>query len=280
MKQYKAHQYGYSSDSIKKRYSALKSLMSHAVRNQVITHNPFDLMDKLEFHRDESTQQQAKRTYLEIEQQQAFLASVDAYDQKIRSERRNSRAHGKPYLPDLDNVAYASHHKPMMLILYYMGLRTGDVISLEWTHVIDTPSNCNITKVLEKTRRKVKEPFVLPMPPQVRDALKSLHKQQGKPNSGLIFPNPKTGKRMDKQCLKRAWKWIKQDAGFHEFLHLYTLRHNFISWLIMNGTPLKVVADMAGHRTTTMVDLHYGHLIKGATTEASKGFANLLDANL
>ncbi len=278
MKQYYDNEQGYSSASIKKRYSALKSLMSHAVRNQVITHNPFNLMDKLDFHRDESTRQQLRRTYLEIEQQQVFLSSVDNYEQKLRKERRNSRAHGKLYLGDLDNVIFASHHKPMLLILYYMGMRPGDVIGLEWSHIIDTPFTSNITKVLEKTRRKVKDPFILPMPPQVRDALKAWNQQQDNPKVGLVFPNPKTGKRMDKQCLKRCWKWIKQDAGFHDELQLYSLRHNFISWLVMNGTPLKVVASMAGHRTTTMIDLHYGHLIKGATKQASDGFACLLEA--
>lgn len=276
MTRYNANEYGYSSDSIKKRYSALKSLLSHAVRNQVITQNPFDLMAKLEFHRDESTQQQAKRTYLEIEQQQSLLASIDAYDEKLRAERRNSRKHGKPYLPDLDDVAFASHHKPMMLILYYMGLRTGDVLSLEWTHVIDTPFTCNITKVLEKTRRKVKSPFILPIPPQVRDMLRLWREQQGNPTTGLVFPNPSTGKRFEKQCLKRCWKWIRTDAGFHEDLQLYTLRHNFISWLVMQGTPLKAVASMAGHKTTTMIDLHYSHLAKGTTQQASNDFAKLL----
>jgi len=280
MKEYRKHEYGYSSDSIKKRYSALKSLMAHAVRNNVIQLNPFDKMDKLEFHRDETTQQQAKRTYLELEQIKTFLQSIDNFDEKLRAERRNSRSHGQSHLVNLDNAAFASHHKPMMMILYYMGMRTGDVVGLEWTHIIDTPFTCNITKVLEKTRRKVKSPFVLPMPTQIQEMLRLWRKQQGNPKTGLVFPNPKTGKRMDKQCLKRCWKWIKEDAGFHEKLQLYTLRHNFISWLLMNGTPLKVVAEMAGHKTTAMIDNHYGHLIKGATKSASDGFANLLEVNL
>jgi|GEM_PF-863210 len=279
MGEYKDGKRGYSSDSIKKRYSALKSLMSHAVRNNVIPLNPFDKMDKLEFHRDEGTQQQARRTYLEIDQIKALMQSIDNYDKKLRAERRNSRSHGQAHLPDLDNLAFASHHKPMLLVLFYMGMRIGDVTSLQWEHVIDTPFTCNITKVLEKTRRKVKEPFVLPMPEQVRDALKLWRIQQGKPNSGLVFPNPKSGKRMDKKCLQRCWKWVKQDAEFHDDLQLYALRHNFVSWLIMKNTPLKVVAEMAGHKTTTMIDKHYGHLIKGATKQASDTFASLLNTN-
>lgn len=276
MKCHDANEFGYSSESIKGRYSALKSLMSHAVRNGVIQSNPFDRMEKLDFSKDESTGQQAKRTYLSIEQQQAFLLSVDAYDERLRIERRNSRAHGRGYLPDLDNLAFASHHKPMMIVLYYMGMRSGDVIGLEWTHVIDTPFTCSISKVLEKTRRKIKTPFNLPMPEPVRVALREWRKQQGNPANGLVFPSPVNGRRMSKSCLNSSWKWIKQDADFHENLQLYTLRHNFISWLIMNNTPIKVVAEMSGHKSIEMIDRYYSHLISGATTEASNSFAELL----
>jgi len=268
--------YGYSSASIKRRYSTLKTLFSHAVRNDAIQQSPFDKMERLEFSRDEVTNQQLKRTYLTIEQQQCLLTSLDHYQEKLRAERRNSRLHGKPQLPCLDNLIFTSYHKPMFLLLYYMGMRAGDVIGLEWPHIIDTPFSCNITKTLEKTRRKIKKPFVLPMPPPVRIALKEWKKQQGNPSIGLVFPSPITGARLSKSCLRHSWKWIKTDAGFHEDLQMYTLRHNFISWLVMQGTPLKVVAEMAGHSSIEMIDQHYCHLIDGATADASNCFSQLL----
>ncbi len=161
--QYKNHDKGYSDYSIRGRYSALKSLMAHAVRNGAIKQSPFDRMEKLDFHREEMATQQVKRHYLTIDQQRNFLVSIENHQEKLRLERRNSQSHGKPYLQDLDSVTIASHHKPMLLILYYMGMRPGDVIGLEWEHVIDTPFACSITKVLEKTRRKIKTPTVIPM---------------------------------------------------------------------------------------------------------------------
>jgi len=246
---------GYASATIIQRHGSLKSLMSHAIRHGIIERSPFDRLDKLEFSTtSETTDQQAKRTYLTLEQQQALIKSVDAYDEKHKG----------------------SHHKTMMLILYYMGMRTGDVVSLEWVHVIDTPFACNITKVLEKTRRKVKTPFVMPMPEPVRAALKEWRKQQGNPTNGLVFPSPVTGKRLSKSPLSGCWSWIKQDAGLHTDLQLYTLRHNFISWLVMHNIPLPVIAGMVGHRTTDMINSNYGHLVKGATDTASKNFADLL----
>ena len=244
---YKNFESGYSAESIRGYYSALKTLMAHAVRNAAIDSSPFDRMEKLDFHREEMATQQIKRHYLTIEQQRAFLLSIDNYQERLRLERRNSRAHGKPYLLDLDNVSLVSYHKPVLLILYYMGMRPGDVIGLEWEHIIDTPFACSITKVLEKTRRKIKTPTVIPMPEQVRDVLREWRNQQGTPDTGLVFPSPVTNKRMSKSCLNSCWKWIRKDSALPKQYVLYTLRHNYISWLIMNGTYLKAIANLVGH---------------------------------
>ena len=55
-------------------------------------------------------------------------------------------------------------------------------------------------------------------------------------------------------------------VGFHQ------LRHTWASLSIMNGTPLFVVAKNLGHRDTTMVELHYGHLAQSyITDEIRKG---------
>ncbi len=253
--------HGYSSASIRQRFATLKTLFSHAIANEALDSNPFDKLPKLEFSKDEATGQQAKRTYLTLTQQQAFLKSVDAYDAKREAEQ--------------SDIAF--HHKPMLLILYFMGMRLGDVIGLDWVHVIDTPFNCSITKVLEKTRRKVKTPYSFPMTKQVSTALRQWRKQQGNPTSGLVFPNPKTGKRLSPQPLDRCWNWIKQDADFHDDLQLYTLRHNFISWLIMDNIPLSVIAGMVGHSGTDMINRNYAHLIRGTDVEASQDFADLLE---
>ena len=164
----------------------------------------------------------------------------------------------------------------MLLILYYMGMGMGDVVGLEWTHVIDTPFTCSITKVLEKTRRKIKTPTSLPMPDPVRNALSEWRKQQGNPKHGLVFPNSKTGDRLSVQPFVRCWAWIKVDAGLHEDLQLYILRHNFISCLIMDNVPLTVIAAMVGHSSTDMINRNYAHLVKGTTDKASQGFAELL----
>jgi integrase len=76
-------------------------------------------------------------------------------------------------------------------------------------------------------------------------------------NSNQQFP-------MRKACLRAK---ITPAVGFHQ------LRHTWASLAIMNGTPLFVVAKNLGHRDTTMVELHYGHLAHSYITEAIRAGA-------
>lgn len=50
-------------------------------------------------------------------------------------------------------------------------------------------------------------------------------------------------------------------------LTFHELRHTYASRLVMNGTPLAVVAAQLGHSDTRMVEKHYGHLAPSYVAE-------------
>jgi integrase len=60
---------------------------------------------------------------------------------------------------------------------------------------------------------------------------------------------------------------ISPAIGFHG------LRHTWASLATMNGVPLMVVARNLGHRDTTMVERHYGHLAPSYVAEAIRAGA-------
>lgn len=70
---------------------------------------------------------------------------------------------------------------------------------------------------------------------------------------------------------------IKALAALPKKLENYTLRHNFISHLVMNGANLLSVAKLA---TTSMemIDRHYGHLQPDLQTNCINQFANQTDS--
>ena len=51
-------------------------------------------------------------------------------------------------------------------------------------------------------------------------------------------------------------------------ISFHILRHTWASLAVMNGVPLIVVAQSLGHRDTTMVERHYGHLATSFVSEA------------
>jgi integrase len=55
-------------------------------------------------------------------------------------------------------------------------------------------------------------------------------------------------------------KQVCERAKLTPRITFHGLRHTWASLAVMNGVPLMVVAQNFGHRDTTMVEHHYGHL--------------------
>lgn len=150
---------------------------------------------------DEMAEQASARCYLETEEVAALFAGLDAYQEQKRQQRRNSRAHGKAYLPDLDGVTYVDHVKPWIQTMFYTGFRTGDLFGLRWEHVNLTFGT--IRKMIEKTAHHRPEPQTFPLSSAAVDILKNWHQQQGTPKTGLVFPSERNGKRMSGTAMQK-----------------------------------------------------------------------------
>jgi len=61
-----------------------------------------------------------------------------------------------------------------------------------------------------------------------------------------------------------------------EPLVFHELRHTYASGLVNRGVPLIFVAQQLGHRDTSMVEMHYGHLCPTAKAEAVRKLAPVL----
>lgn len=145
---------GLEYDTLTRIFGALKTMLNHAVENQFIEKHQFNKysLEKPKPKRtdedDELESATDKRTYFSIMQMRDFEDALDKYQEKYRQGRRNSRARGKPHLKSLDNVVFVDHVKPWLLVMYYSGLRPGDIFGLRWNNLkFETRK---ITKVIEK----------------------------------------------------------------------------------------------------------------------------------
>ena len=131
------------------------------------------------------------------------------------------------------------------------GLRPGNLVRLQRAWV-DLAGNCLIIPK-EQTKTK-KLPLTIPLTTRVADII---CRYLERARSEHLFVS-KAGRSYTSAEMNRALQRAAGMAGVRD-LCLYTLRHTFISRLVVAGVSLPEVAALAGHRDIRMT-MRYAHL--------------------
>lgn len=81
----------------------------------------------------------------------------------------------------------------------------------------------------------------------------------------------------DPRDFSRHFREVADSLQIGKYAHLHTLRHTHATYLLLNGTPIRVVQERLGHadvRTTLKI---YGHVLPGYDAEAAARFDSILD---
>lgn len=135
----------------------------------------------------------------------------------------------------------------MVLFALATGLRQANVRDLRWDQV-DLPRK---TAWIHPDEAKAGQGIGVPLSSM---AVGVLERCQGKHaermftynGEPIAYANP------------RAWRQALKRAGIEDF-RWHDLRHTWASWHAQNGTPLYVLQEMGGRRTTAVVR-RYAHL--------------------
>jgi integrase len=136
------------------------------------------------------------------------------------------------------------------------GLRKSELIHLSWQDV-NFDSNTVIVQAKEDWHPKDYEIRSIPIGEELAVELKK-HKLGQEGISRWVFPAiygtvRKNNLGRDFRLLLEKWGFYRRGVGWH------TLRHTFASHLVMQGIPLKVVAELLGHQAPRMTEI-YLHL--------------------
>ena len=238
---------------------------------------PLDNVSLLGKPADELIEETVKRRVLSPAELSALQRALEMYNKELKQKRRNSRQSGKSHLPDLDQKHYAHWFIPFCHCALHLGMRSGDLYTLDWSHV--NLKFKRLVKIAEKTRHH-NEPSKLDLPlnDTIAEILTNWHSDIGKPTSGLVFTSPVTGGKIDRLSHRKSWDNVKKLAGeeFDQSLVFYSLRHHFISALVSANVPLFSVAKLAGHKSTKMIEQHYAHLAPSAAANAMEALGRSL----
>jgi len=147
-------------------------------------------------------------------------------------------------------TAKASHLKPIIIVALGTGMRLGEILNLEWSHVDFTTNTITVAKSKSGKSRSI------PMLWRgVEDALLGVKSRTGE--GKYVFPD-KGGEPMG--SIKTGFIKARAKAGIAAKCRFHDLRHTFGSRCAQMGTDVMTIKELMGHAsvTTTMRYMHVG----------------------
>ena len=110
------------------------------------------------------------------------------------------------------------------------------------------------------------------------DALTALHKRQADDrlvagaawrDYGLVFCTS-VGTPLSAANVRRSFRAITKAAKIGENWTPRELRHSFVSIMSDNGVPLEAIADLVGHKNSTVTARVYRHQLRPVITQGAE----------
>jgi len=197
-----------------------------------------------------------------------------------RDYLQHNVVHGVPKFPDkkmqnmmtkddverLGQALENSSANPMAIkilqILYFTGLRRGEVEKLKWAQI----SIENATISLDDSKTGAKELMINSI---VVDMLGNIEKHD---NSEYVFPAVKgTGYY---QGTPKVWRKIRTEAKIPK-IRIHDLRHNFASSMASNGMTALMIKNVMKHSQLSSTE-RYTHIYSDPQREATDQTGNIL----
>lgn len=252
---------------IKVLLSNLSKAYQRAMRNKLLTHNPFEGMA------EEIVNKGAKgksRDEVEIETDDDVLDRGKAYTWN----------EAQVILEYIQNTSTLCHYYPYLKFKFLTGCRTGEATALWWSDIEWEKERVLIRRTYDKVTKKFyplkndrtykgKETRLFPMPKdgELWNLLKSI--PQDKPNE-VVFKS-KTGSLINGNSIGKCWrgqnslsKQLKgiiptliEQGKLTKYLPPYNTRHTFITHAVYDlGIDEKAVSKWCGH-TLEVSNKHY-----------------------
>lgn len=239
---------GLSNQTINRDIASIKACFNRAVDWGVLPNSPLAKVKKARV--DDCV----KVRFLTEAEETRLRAAIETREERRRSERDTANRwraeRGYAALPDLRNVVFTDHVKPLILLSVNTGCRRGELFDLTWSNVDLDRRLLTVTGATAKSRRTRH----IPLNRVATSVLLNWRGQCGEA-TGLVFVNER-GERFDR--VNTSWRRLLKEAQIYDF-RWHDMRHHFASRLAMGGVDLNTIRELLGHSDYAMT-LRYAHL--------------------
>lgn len=223
---------------------------------------------------DELNQEHIKRYLLHLTEERKV--SIAYRDQAVSALKfLYGRVLGRPFLADalprprkehklpailsagevrrfLDSVRNIKH-LAILMVMYSSGLRVGEVVKLQ---VDDIDSDRNMIHVRGGKGKKDRYTMLSVVALEVLRMYWRLYK----PDEWL-FPGGRTGRHITIRSVQKIVEQTRLRAGIRKAFSAHTLRHSFATHLLENGTDLRYIQELLGHKSSKTTEV-YTHVTR------------------
>lgn len=187
-----------------------------------------------------------------------------------------------PFTPDEQAAILAALNpegRNLIQFSFWTGLRTSELVALEWANVDWIEGTVKITKAhtqaathgkvsTEGTKTKAGTRTLTLLPPAL-EALKDQKPFSLLHPSGRVFLNPRTGEPWpgDQAIRKTLWVHALKRAGVR-YRYPYQTRHTFASLMLSAGEDPRWLATYLGHTDMQMIYRRYSRWMPAVNPEA------------
>lgn len=247
-----------SPSSCRSLYAALNAAMKIAVRDKLIKDNPLAGVDR-------PVPPRKAAAFLSREQAKALVAAVES----------------DPLLYDYT----------MALLL--TGARRGEGLGFAFDHLTEDGTLHICQQVIRSKRKglhlapvKTDESdryvsLTEPLAEVIRRRRKAqLEARMAAPvgtwtETGLMFTTA-LGTPLEPRNINRRFTAAVKRAGLPATVHIHTLRHSAVAFLIAAGVPMKVIQALMGHSSIQVTMDLYGHVAPEVAAEASEALGDVI----
>jgi integrase/recombinase XerD len=183
-----------------------------------------------------------------------FYSEVLKKDWNVRRIPYQRTGRKLPVILSPEEVAALFHattnlkHRALLMTMYAGGLRVCEVTHLR---VRDLDSQRMVIRIEQGKGRK--DRYVM-LSPYLLGSLREYWKA-GRPTD-VLFANAKTGRPLSREAVNRAFHRARTRARITKRVFPYSLRHAHATHLLEQGTNLRVIQTLLGHRSLRTTQLY------------------------
>jgi len=234
-------------DGARRLLVQLSACCNWAIKNKLITTNPFDGLAK---------EIKLKKTSTEDNEINPF--NKEERDAIIAAFKANK---------------YYKHYAYYVQFLFLTGARPSEVIALQWKHITNKSISFeqavvnSVDGLVLKDGLKTQKKRLFPVNSQLLTLLDEMRSNRANINpEDLVFPSPDGNWIRTHNFRNRAWKAIIDSLGI-EYRKPYQTRHTFVTMALEADVSIPQIARWVGNSPQVIMDCYAGTIRKVAVPE-------------